>query len=282
MDWNKHCTAQLKNFLCPSAQTHWTTELHDQPTALWKSAASREQGNFRMWDLQGHLSTHNYFSFTRVWGDTLLGSPNLAVHANLELHRGFALVGSIQGQTCLCFPFEMILQVSDPLLCWLYHISAKSMVSCQTADLLFFFHSKTCSHLNKSFHQIFPGNWWWIQILGTTKRVSCRELFKVYKLIQICDIKNYDKPPSFLSTFHATNSLHKLFHRYQIYLRKPLCQHLSSSPVHTPCSSVPKKTCTKSCQGSGRARPGHGAYSTFRHSQNKGSCPLWRGATLLS
>lgn len=62
-----------------------------------------------------------------------------------------------------------------------------------TADLLFFFHSKTCSHLNKSFHQIFPGNWWWIQILGTTKRVSCRELLNVYKLIQICDIQKLRK-----------------------------------------------------------------------------------------
>lgn len=70
-DWNKHCTAQLKHFLCPSAQTHWTTELHDQPTALWKSAVSREQGSLRVWDLQGHLLSCDYFSFTRVWGDTL-------------------------------------------------------------------------------------------------------------------------------------------------------------------------------------------------------------------
>lgn len=71
MDWNKHCTAQLKRFLCPSARTHWTTELHDQPAVLWKSAASREQGNLRVWDLQGLLSTHDYFSFIRVPGDML-------------------------------------------------------------------------------------------------------------------------------------------------------------------------------------------------------------------
>lgn len=71
-DWNKHCTAQLKNFLGFSARTHWTTELHDQPTVLWTSAASREQDNLTVLDLQGyHLSTRDYFSFTLVWGNTL-------------------------------------------------------------------------------------------------------------------------------------------------------------------------------------------------------------------
>lgn len=68
-----------------------------------------------------------------------MGSPDLAVHANLELCIGFALVGSIQGQTCLCLPSEMILQASDPLLCWLYHISArKSMVSSYGTSVLLF------------------------------------------------------------------------------------------------------------------------------------------------
>lgn len=72
VDWNKQCTAQLKNFLGFSARTHWTTELHDQPTVLWTPAASREQDDLTVLDLQGHyLSTHDYFSFTSVWGDRL-------------------------------------------------------------------------------------------------------------------------------------------------------------------------------------------------------------------
>lgn len=40
-----------------------------------------------------------------------MGSPDLAVHANLELCSGFALVGSIWGQTCLCLPPEMIFKL---------------------------------------------------------------------------------------------------------------------------------------------------------------------------
>lgn len=111
-DWNKHCTAQLKNFLGFSARTHWTTELHDQPTVLWTSAASREQdkpysvGSARISSLDSwlfliHLSLRKY----------TMGSPDLAVHANLELCSGFALVGSIWGQTCLCLPPEMIFKL---------------------------------------------------------------------------------------------------------------------------------------------------------------------------
>lgn len=88
-----------------------------------------------------------------------MGSPDLAVPANLELCSGFALVGSIRGRTCLCLPSEMNLQASDPLLCWLYHIFQQKRARFHhTAGLLYFFHSKTCSHLNKSFHQIFLGN----------------------------------------------------------------------------------------------------------------------------
>lgn len=110
MDWNKHCTAQLKNFLCPSAQTHWTTELYD----LCHGNQQLQESKPTL-ELQGHLSW--LFLIQQGLRRYTMSSHDLAAHANLELHSGFALVGSIQGQTCLCLPSEMILQVSDPLLC---------------------------------------------------------------------------------------------------------------------------------------------------------------------
>lgn len=45
-----------------------------------------------------------------------MGSPDLVVHANLELRRlGFALVSYIQGKTCLHLLSNTILQASDLL-----------------------------------------------------------------------------------------------------------------------------------------------------------------------
>lgn len=70
-DWNTVQLSSRISFVLQWAQTHWTTELHDEWTALWKSAVLREQGSLRVWDLQGHLLTCDYFSLTRIWGDTL-------------------------------------------------------------------------------------------------------------------------------------------------------------------------------------------------------------------
>lgn len=82
-----------------------------------------------------------------------MGSPDLVVHVNLELYSlGFALASCIQGKTCSCLLSDMILQASDLHLCWLYHIlHQKGAWFHHTADLLYFFCSKTCSHLNKIF-----------------------------------------------------------------------------------------------------------------------------------
>lgn len=70
-----------------------------------------------------------------------MGSPDLVVRANLELcSLGFVLASCSQGKTCLRLLSDRILQASDLLLCWLYHIfQQKGAWFHHTADLLYFF-----------------------------------------------------------------------------------------------------------------------------------------------
>lgn len=139
MDWKKHCTAQLQNFLCPSAQTHWTTELHDQHTVLWKSGASREQGNLKVWDLQGHLLIRDYFSFPRVWGDTLWVGPIWQFMPTLN--SVVVLLWLVAYGTSLFMPplWNDLTSFISTFMLAASHISAKrSMVSSHSRSALLF------------------------------------------------------------------------------------------------------------------------------------------------
>lgn len=209
-DWNKHCTAQLKHFLCP-AQTHWTTELHDQHTVLRKSAASREQGNLRVWDLQGHLLSCHYFSFTRVWGDTLGVVTVWQFMPTLNCAVVLLWLAAYRDKPVYAFPLKWSCKLQIHFYAGCITYFSKEEHGFITWQICSTFSAARRSHLNKSFHQIFLGNWWWIQIWGTTKRWVVESVWMFTSWSKSVAFRNYIKPPSHFFQLLMQHTCYKQF-----------------------------------------------------------------------